>query len=258
MDADKAIGKPLSVTLFEEGGSSYELVCSGYLDTTKKGFPKLNMPWSGNNLNYIVISNHTMETMKVTPVIYNITFDVIKENEPEFKNIILSVLAEENQNSDSINTYYMIANSDLFAKEQSYILATKIVMGTFSGILLVFALLGYCNTMITEIITRRKEFVMMRSIGMTKRELRNMMIWEGLFYWGATFGFILSAGSIIIMIIGAIMKQQVFYFTFDYPFLSTCIMGVMLLFISIILPVIIYQSQSKDSLVEQLRNVEKC
>lgn len=258
MEADKAIGKPLSVTLFEEGGTNFELTCSGYLDTTEKGFPKLNMPWGGNNLNYIVISKHTMETIKVTPVIYNITFDVKKENEPELKNTILSILAEANQNSDNINAYYMTANSDLLAKEQSYILATKIVMGTFSGILLVFALLGYCNTMITEIIARRKEFVMMRSIGMTKRELKNMMTWEGFFYWCTTFGLLLSAGSIILIIIGAIMKQQVSYFIFDYPFLSICIMGVMLLFISIILPVIIYQSQSKDSLMEQLRNVEKC
>jgi ABC-type antimicrobial peptide transport system permease subunit len=257
VEADKTIGKPLSGILFEDSGNRFELMCSGYLDTTKKGFPKLNMPWSGSNLNYIVISTHTMETIKVTPVIYNIAFDVKNEDEPELKTIILSILTEANQKSDAPYTYYVTANSDLLAKEQSYILATRIVMGTFSGILIAFAIIGYCNTMITEIIARGKEFAMMRSIGMTKREVKNMMIWEGVFYWGATLGLLLSAGSMILIAIGTIMKLQVSYFVFDYPLLSICIMGVMLLFISIIVPAIIYQNQSKDSIVEQLRNVEK-
>lgn len=148
------------------------MVCSGYLDIKKNGFPTLNMPWGGSNLNYIIISKHTMESLKITPVTYNITFDVNKEEEPKIKNIIQNVLVEANQNSDILNTYYMIANSDLLAKEQSYIFATNIVMETFSGILIVFAVIGFCNTIITEGIARRKEYVIMRSIGMTKRELK--------------------------------------------------------------------------------------
>lgn len=49
----------------------------------------------------------------------------------------------------------------------------------------VFAMAGlinFTNMMITNIITRRHEFATMQSIGMTRRQLRHMMIWEGLYY----------------------------------------------------------------------------
>lgn len=36
--------------------------------------------------------------------------------------------------------------------------------------------------MITSIITRRNEFATMQSIGMTNRQLRRLMVYEGLYY----------------------------------------------------------------------------
>ena len=40
--------------------------------------------------------------------------------------------------------------------------------------------------MLTAIFSRQKEFAMLQSIGMTRRQLRNMLIDEGLYYAGIT------------------------------------------------------------------------
>ena len=40
--------------------------------------------------------------------------------------------------------------------------------------------------MLTAIVSRQKEFAMIQSIGMTKRQLRSMLIDEGLYYAGST------------------------------------------------------------------------
>ena len=59
-DADKTIGKPLhfySLSLFEEMvDDKYlkgELTCAGYLDISKKHFPKLRMTSHGSGINYL-------------------------------------------------------------------------------------------------------------------------------------------------------------------------------------------------------------
>ena len=54
------------------------------------------------------------------------------------------------------------------------------------GVIMALAgLINFTNMMITNIITRRHEFATMQSIGMTNRQLRQMMIYEGLYYAGA-------------------------------------------------------------------------
>lgn len=57
------------------------------------------------------------------------------------------------------------------------------VMGnTISVIIALVGILNFINSMVTAILSRKREFAMLQSIGMTKRQLRNMLICEGLDY----------------------------------------------------------------------------
>ena len=42
--------------------------------------------------------------------------------------------------------------------------------------------LNFINSMVTAILSRRKEFAVMQSIGMTKKQLRRLLVFEGLYY----------------------------------------------------------------------------
>ncbi len=255
VEADKVIGESLSGILYEKGGKEFELICSGYLDTTEKGFPVLNMPWDGKNLNYIIISNNMASQLGITPYTYAVAFDVSKEEEPEIKRKLQGVLAEFNQETENYAKYYLTAKSDILAVEQSYILAVRVVMGVFNGVLMLFAVLGYCNIVITEMVERRMEFAIMRSVGMTRRQLKEMLIWEGVFYSGCIVGLLLSLGSVILNVTGIIMRKQISYFTYHFPLSAVLCFLILLLGICIGIPLAVYSSERKESVVERLRNL---
>lgn len=252
-EADVMIGQKLAGILFEERGNAFALICCGYLDFSENGFPQLNMPWDGKNLNYIIISEKTMAALDMKPVIYNISFDVEEADEQEIKNIIQDILRDANQNSEFTNTYYLTASSDMLMKEQNYILAIRIIMGGFSGILMFFAFVSYYNTLLTGYTVRNKELAIMRSIGMTVKQLRKMLIYEGAFYCIFAAGFILTLGSGILLITGIVIHNQVSYFTFKYPVRCLFIALISMLLISIILPLFLYSSDGR----ERIRNDSK-
>ena len=58
-----------------------------------------------------------------------------------------------------------------------------LVIGGLIGCIMAFAgLINFTNMIITNIITRRHEFATMQSIGMTGKQLRRLMVYEGIYY----------------------------------------------------------------------------
>ncbi len=244
-EADVMIGQKLSGILFEESGNDFEFICCGYLDFSENGFPELNMPWDGKNLNYIIISEKTMTALDMKPIIYNISFDVSEEYEQEIKNIIQGILRDANQNSEITNTYYMTASSDILAKEQNYISAIRIIMGGFSGILILFAFVSYYNTLLTSYMSRSKELIIMRKIGMTVKQLKAILVYEGVFYCMSTLAFILTLGNGILFMVGKLMHNEVSYFAFKYPVIYIFCTSFVMFLVSIFLPLFLYSSETK-------------
>lgn len=67
-----------------------------------------------------------------------------------------------------------------------------IILYSLTGVIALVGLINIINTMSMNVILRRREFAMMRALGMTKRQLRSVILTEGFYY-----GFISSlAGSI--------------------------------------------------------------
>ena len=69
------------------------------------------------------------------------------------------------------------------------------LVGNLLGIIFgVAGVLNLINTLVTTILIRRHEFATMQSIGMTRRQLRSMLVHEGLFYalGGCLLGLVFS------------------------------------------------------------------
>ena len=61
------------------------------------------------------------------------------------------------------------------------------VMGyAISVVIALVGVLNFVNSMVTAIVSRKREFAMIQSVGMTKRQLRTMLTLEGLSYAGIT------------------------------------------------------------------------
>ena len=124
----------------------------------------------------------------VKPVALNIVLKDVK-NEDAGKIGIENVIKS--------NTSLMVINNiDNNRKDKSSILMVKILL---YGFVLVVSLIGsvnIVNTLTTNIILRKREFATLKSIGLTQRGLKKMIVLEGLLYGivGSIYGSIIGSG----------------------------------------------------------------
>lgn len=124
------------------------------------------------------------------------------------------------------------------------------------GVIMALAgLINFTNMMITNIITRRHEFATMQSIGMTNRQLRQMMIYEGLYYAGAadTIGAIFAAILGLTVLKSVLNSPSMWFFTLQFTLVPALIIAVVYLLLAAIIPVIVLHFFNKGTVVERLR-----
>ena len=57
-----------------------------------------------------------------------------------------------------------------------------LIGGALSLIIGLIGILNFVNSVLTSIVTRRREFATLQAVGMTGRQLRRMLTLEGLYY----------------------------------------------------------------------------
>lgn len=184
------------------------------------------------------------------PAIYKYSFDVEEEQQGAMSEFLedyvtnidpgLNYASAEDSRQDAMTTRTML----------------QFVGGLISMIFGVAGVLNLTNTIITTILARRHEFATMQSIGMTRRQLTRMMIWESVYYAiGACIaGLILSV--VLAFTVVRILTGSIWYFTFHFTLVPALIACVVLLMVVAIVPVIALKVFNKGSIVEKLRVAE--
>lgn len=126
-----------------------------------------------------------------------------KDIKPTNLNIVLKDVKNEDAGKKAIEaaiksnaSFLVINNIDSNRKDKSSILMVQILL---YGFVLVVSLIGsvnIINTLTTNIILRKKEFATLKSIGLTQKGLKKMIVLEGLLYGivGAIYGCIIGCG----------------------------------------------------------------
>lgn len=234
-------GSILRCSTFDSNGVESELVCSGCFDVNDRGFPQLDLPWDGRNLTCIGVSEATFKNMGAVKQIYHVSMWEDGVSESVTKDALSAVVKDCNQASGGSQEYYLSTKSDELAEAQSYILATRVVMGSFCGILIFVALIHFTSTVATGIVTYRKEYDMMRKLGMSGRQLRSIFVMEGLIYSGTTLSIVALIGTGILKIAGVMIRCQVDYFVIYYPAGATIIIAAGLILVSVGMPMLLYR-----------------
>ncbi len=127
------------------------------------------------------------------------------------------------------------------------------VMG--NAVSIVIALVGvlnFVNSMVTAIVSRRREFAMIQSVGMTRKQLCRMLIYEGLCYAAITLvvSFLVSA-----LAVGVGIRAMVEggFTTFRFTLLPLFICAPILLGFAVAVPYACFRNLEKQSIVERLR-----
>ena len=125
----------------------------------------------------------------------------------------------------------------------------------FFGILSVICIMNLVNTMLNSVHIREKELGMLQAIGMTDRQLRIMLIEEGLFYTLGTLLITIGAGSVLGYLLYALAKKEYILGIRDYsyPIRMVCIIAAVLTFIQVFLAFALSKSVRKESLIDRIR-----
>ena len=166
--------------------------------------------------------------MNLTEQIFGIELNVRPELEPLLKKKLNGYIADYNQNLQQksklgANTagqemLLLNAKSDVMKSAKDYITSSRIVLGALCAILILMGLVNYVNVTMTGLTMRRREFAVMESIGQTRRQLRKILLMEGLFYSLIVTAVTMTAGSGALFALRWIMKQKL-------PILCSAIRG---------------------------------
>ena len=141
------------------------------------------------------------------------------------------------------------------AEFKKSMLSLEILGGGISLILILIGLVNYINVMITGVYTRKTELAVLESVGMTKKQIRKMLMYEGMFYGIITIGLVASLGSLMMLGTARMCMKLANYAIFHYPVGLLIGVAAVLFVICIIVPAFVFRTISKNTVTERLRDV---
>ena len=164
------------------------------------------------------------------------------------------MLTDYQQNVDKTLTY--TSKNTLIEHYEEQTRANTVTAFSISIIIALVGILNFINSMVTAIVSRQKEFAMIQSVGMTKRQLRTMLIDEGLYYAGATLIASYVIGAIAVGVGVRMMVAGDWTSTFHFTLTPLLICTPVLIAFAVLIPYICFKNLEKQSIVERLRAVD--
>lgn len=153
----------------------------------------------------------------------------------------------------TVDTSLPVTSRKTMAEQYEAETRASAVMGnTISVIIALVGVLNFINSMVTAIVSRKKEFAMIQSVGMTKRQLRKMLICEGLDYAAITLivSYIVSTLAVGIGVRAMTANE---FSTFHFTLMPLMICTPILLVFAVLIPFLCFKNLEKQSIVERLR-----
>lgn len=128
--------------------------------------------------------------------------------------------------------------------------------GALSFIVGLVGILNFFNAILTGIITRKREFAMLQSVGMTGKQLKTMLVYEGLFYALGAGLLSLLLALILSPLMRITMSNMFWFFTYRFTIMPILLLLPVFVLLGILVPLIIYRFAAKATIVERLRETE--
>ena len=282
--ADKAIGEPVYFKMLlskEDAIRRKELINSeseekqqkdefpqkesetftlcGYLDRQSNNFPEIQQSWHGEGSLYYFISEKGFQKIPTEKKILAMELTADPEKEPYVKTQISELISEENKKRSEMTEVsmdegtgeagvFVICKSDLMQQKETYMRGNRILLGAVSIILFIAGLTNYCNVVFTGMYARRKEFDIMKSIGMTDKQMKLMLFGEGSYYFMCVMGMLFTVGVAALVGVKIYMENKLSYFTFHWPILIIAGIMLALLVVNVLVThfVVVFCGEEKD------------
>lgn len=207
---------------------------------------------TANGLALFILTEEQLEAMGLTE---NMTTDVwvsCQKQQRESVRSALEQLVAGNEYYD-FNSY-----QDAYKLSSMAIAVTKGALYSLLGIIGVIGFMNMANTLITSIITRRRELGILQAIGMTKKQLSHMLQMEGLVFTVGTLLVSLSFGNVLGYLAWQKCKTDhvIGISVYHVPMVELLVMTGILLLLQMILSGYMSGYLQKEALIERIRHQE--
>lgn len=134
-------------------------------------------------------------------------------------------------------------------------IAFKTIGLALSLVLALIGIMNYINTVMTSIHSRRLEFAMSESIGMTRKQTRFMLVAESLITLGLTFMITLTVGSVMSVMMLRAISEGSFFIRAYYTALPSLYCAPFLVVMAVYVTLLSQRHVYKTSVIERLREV---
>lgn len=178
----------------------------------------------------------------------NYSFDADEKDAPAVNRMLQDI-------SEKFSDVGFETTEQRHAEIENYKMLVRILCVLIGGILGVIGMVNLVNIIFTNLIVRNRELATFRSIGATKKQLRELIIREsvGYVFYAAIGGFILA--TLISMTAVKGICSSIWLFTFQFTLLPATIVIVLYFIIAVIASEAGIYFWEKGSITERLRNL---
>lgn len=205
----------------------------------------------GGDAPFLYMSDTKFKELYEEPTIFSYSFNAEEGQKENLEGFLADFTGE--------NTSVAYTSTNLLQEQLASNRNIVLLVGGMIGVILAFAgLINFTNMMVTNIITRRHEFAAMQSIGMTNRQLRRLIMDEGLYYAAGAdvIGGLLAAVLGMTVLKNVLNSPSMWYFTLRFTLVPAFFIAVIYLILAAVIPVVVLHFFNKGSVVERLRTVQ--
>lgn len=197
------------------------------------------------NDNYKLIVNKKMYDVIFNNKIDYSVINIISDNTSSIDNLTKDFDKYENVNYTNL--------TEEFKQTNNLILVIKILMYGFIGLITLIGVTSVFNTISTSMALRKREFAVLRSIGLTKRGFNKILFFESLFFGFKSLVFAIPVGIGVTVLIHLALSDMMSISSVIIPW-KAIIISIISVFI-IVLITMMYSTNKikKHNIIEQIR-----
>ena len=128
--------------------------------------------------------------------------------------------------------------------------------GLVCAIIGLIGVLNFFNAIMTGILSRNREFAVLQAVGMTNKQLKAMLIYEGLFYSLSSAVAALALSFILNPLVGDLLENMFWFFSAEFTIVPVLLAIPVFALLGWLIPYAMYAHAAKYSIVEQLRDAQ--
>ncbi|EOL48786.1 ABC transporter permease [Enterococcus phoeniculicola] len=237
-----------------------ERTFGGYVDSSKEEFPAKHYSYMQNGPE-LMMSEASFDQLGIQkrPLVVNLYVE--EEKEPFVKRKIKRFMEQKeaaiapNEREAKVPSAFI--NSESLEAAQDEIRTMKVAMYSISFLLISLGLVNHMNTTSSSLLSRRSEIAVMESVGMTRKQLRKLLIFEGLYYSGIVSALLCTLGSSSLFLLFKVIHGRMGYAQFTFPMISLLVIVSCLFLVCISIPLIFYRRMTNQSVIERLRETNE-